>query len=119
MATGTRHRASRLQRRQKCSTRLLMYSSDLTDRVRGRQRGFSIEEARMSRTLDQQGETLASNSNWVIEQGSLSIDCRDEGDAKAMVRRLRQRGRLVARTAFGVSPGRRIEGADVTSWLAE
>jgi hypothetical protein len=73
----------------------------------------------VSKSSVQQGERLASSSCWVIEYDTLSIDCRDEDDAKAMVRRLRQKGTLVARTAFGVVPGRRIEGADLTSWLLE
>lgn len=54
---------------------------------------------------------------WVVEYGTLSIDCRDEEDAKGIVRSLRQRGRVIARTAYGVSPGRRLEGEDLTKWL--
>jgi hypothetical protein len=56
---------------------------------------------------------------WVIEYGTLSIDCRDEADAKKIVRGLHQRGSLVARTAFGVLPGRRLEGEDLANWLSE
>ena len=56
---------------------------------------------------------------WVVEYGPLSIDCRDEEDAKGIVRSLRRRrGRVVARTADGVSPRRRFEGEDLTKWLS-
>jgi hypothetical protein len=103
----------------KYSTWPLMSSSDLADRVLEAGAGSLFGRPKMSRSSFQQGEPLASNSKWVIEYGNLSVDCRDEDDAKAMVRRLRQKGKLVARTAFGVSPGRRIEGVDITSWLAE
>jgi len=47
------------------------------------------------------------------------VDCRDEDDAKTIVQGLRYRSGLVARTAIGISPARRIEGADLTSWLLE
>ena len=40
----------------------------------------------MSRSLVSASEPLASSSNWVIECGSLLVDCRDEDDAKAIVR---------------------------------
>jgi hypothetical protein len=56
---------------------------------------------------------------WVVEYGPMSIDCRDEEDAKRIVRSLRRRkGRVVARTAGGVSPRRWFEGADLTKWLS-
>ena len=77
-----------------------------------------LGEARLSRSLVSPREPLASISSWVIEYGTLLVDCRDEDDAKTIVRGLRYRGGLVARTAIGVSPGRRIEGADLASWLS-
>ena len=56
---------------------------------------------------------------WVVEYGPMSIDCLDEEDAKRIVRSLRRRkGRVVARTAFGVSPRRWVEGEDLTKWLS-
>ena len=60
-----------------------------------------------------------SFGGWVIEYGTLNVDCRDEEDAKRIVRGLRNRARVVARTAFGVFPGRRLEGANLTKWLSE
>jgi hypothetical protein len=64
-------------------------------------------------------EKTVSKTPWVIEWGTLSVDCRDEEDAKKIVRGLRPEGRLIARTAFGVSPRRWIEGRDLTMWLSE
>ena len=43
----------------------------------------------------------------------------DEEDAKRIVRRLHYRAEVVARTAYGVLPGKRFEGADLTRWLSE
>jgi hypothetical protein len=64
-------------------------------------------------------EIANSPKGWVVEYGHLSIDCRDEEDAKRVVRNLRRRkGRIVARTAFGVSPRRWFEGEDLTKWLS-
>ena len=60
-----------------------------------------------------------SFGGWVIEYGTLNVDCRDEEDAKRIVRGLRNRARVVARTAFGVFPGKRLEGADLTRRLSE
>jgi hypothetical protein len=56
---------------------------------------------------------------WVIEYGALNVDCRDEEDAKRIVRGLRYGARVVARTAYGVFPGRRLEGVDLAKWLSE
>jgi hypothetical protein len=53
---------------------------------------------------------------WVVEYGPMSIDCRDEEDAKRIVRSLRRR--VVARTADGASPRRWFEGEDLTKWLS-
>jgi hypothetical protein len=64
-------------------------------------------------------EKIDSHAPWVIEWGTLSVDCRDEEDAKKIVRGLRHEGRLIARTAFEVSPRRWLEGQDLTKWLSE
>ena len=64
-------------------------------------------------------DQVANLGGWVVEYGTLNVDCRDEEDAKHIVRSLRQRARVIARTAYGVLPGRRLEGADLTVWLSE
>jgi hypothetical protein len=62
---------------------------------------------------------VANSLGWVVEYGTLIVDCRDEEDAKRIVRSLRQRARVIARTAYGAFPGKRFEGADLTRWLSE
>ncbi len=64
-------------------------------------------------------EATNSFGGWVIEYGTLIVDCRDEDDAKCIVRSLRHRARVIARTGYGVFPGKRLEGADLTMWLSE
>jgi hypothetical protein len=73
----------------------------------------------MRRDLYSEDQVANSSDGWVIEYGTLNVDCRDEEDAKRIVRSLRQRARVIARTAYGVLPGRRLEGADLTTWLSE
>jgi len=73
----------------------------------------------MTRSSNLQSEATDSPAPWVIEYGTLSIDCRNEDDAKTIARGLRHRGRLIVRTAFGVSPARRFEDEDLTMWLSE
>jgi hypothetical protein len=70
---------------------------------------------------DSYSEDHVANSfgGWVIEYGTLNVDCRDEEDAKRIVRGLHHRARVIVRTAYGVFPGRRLEGADLTMWLSE
>jgi hypothetical protein len=70
---------------------------------------------------DSYSEDHVANSfgGWVIEYGTLNVDCRDEEDAKRIVRGLHHRAGVIARTAYGVFPGRRLEGADLTRWLSE
>jgi hypothetical protein len=64
-------------------------------------------------------ETADSPKGWVVEYGPMSIDCRDEEDAKKIAWNLRRRrGRVIAHTAFGVSPRRWLEGEDLTNWLS-
>jgi hypothetical protein len=64
-------------------------------------------------------EIANSAKGWVVEYGPLSIDCRDEEDAKKVVRNLRRRkGRVIARTADGASPRRWFESQDLTKWLS-
>ena len=64
-------------------------------------------------------EIANSPKGWVVEYGPMSIDCRDEEDARRIARNLRRRrGRVVARTADGVSPRRWFEGEDLTKWLS-
>jgi hypothetical protein len=72
----------------------------------------------MTRDLaeDQVANSLDS---WVIEYGTLTVDCRDEEDAKRIVRGLYRRARVAARTGYGVFPARRLEGADLATWLSE
>jgi len=60
-----------------------------------------------------------SPGSWVIEYGTLTVDCRDEEDAKRIVRGLHLRARVVARTGYGVFPIRILEGADLATWLSE
>jgi hypothetical protein len=60
-----------------------------------------------------------SPGSWVIEYGTLTVDCRDEEDAKRIVRGLYRRARVIARTGYGAFPMRRLEGADLTRWLSE
>jgi hypothetical protein len=67
-------------------------------------------------TEDQVANSLRG---WVIEYGTLTVDCRDEEDAKRLVRGLHRRARVIARTGYGVFPMRRLEGADLTRWLSE
>jgi hypothetical protein len=67
-------------------------------------------------TEDQVAHSLGS---WVIEYGTLTVDCRDEEDAKRIVRSLHRRARVIARTGYGVLPVRRLEGADLATWLSE
>jgi hypothetical protein len=57
--------------------------------------------------------------SWVIEYGTLTVDCRDEEDAKRIVRGLHHRARVIARTGYGVIPIRILEGADLATWLSE
>ena len=73
----------------------------------------------MTQSLYSEDQVANSFGGWVIEYGTLNVDCRDEEDAKRIVRSLRQRARVIARTAYGVSPGRRLEGADLTKWASE
>jgi hypothetical protein len=73
----------------------------------------------MRQDLYSEDQVANSLGGWVIEYGTLIVDCRDEEDAKRIVRSLRQRARVIARTAYGVFPGRRFEGADLTMWLSE
>ena len=73
----------------------------------------------MPQNLYSEDQVANSLGGWVIEYGTLNVDCRDEEDAKRIVRSLRQRARVIARTAYGVSPGRRLEGMDLAKWASE
>jgi hypothetical protein len=73
----------------------------------------------MTRNLYSEDQVANSFGGWVIEYGTLTVDCRDEEDAKRIVRNLRNRARVIARTGYGVLPGRRLEGEDLTRWLSE
>jgi hypothetical protein len=73
----------------------------------------------MTQSLYSEDQVANTLGGWVIEYGTLIVDCRDEEDAKRIVRSLRQRARVIARTGYGVLPGRRLEGADLTRWLSE
>jgi hypothetical protein len=73
----------------------------------------------MPQNLYSEDQVANSFGGWVIEYGTLNVDCRDEEDAKRIVRSLRERARIIARTAYGVLAGRRLEGADLTKWLSE
>jgi len=73
----------------------------------------------MTRGLNSEDQVATSFGGWVIEYGTLTVDCRDEEDAKRIVRGLRHRARVIARTAYGVSPARRLEGTDLKRWLSE
>jgi hypothetical protein len=72
----------------------------------------------MTRDLTED-QVVNSLGSWVIEYGTLTVDCRDEEDAKRIVRDLHRRARLIARTAYGVFPVRRLEGVDLATWLSE
>jgi hypothetical protein len=56
----------------------------------------------MTQNLYSEGQVANSLGVWVVEYGTLIVDCRDEEDAKRIVRSLRQRARVIARTACGV-----------------
>jgi hypothetical protein len=71
----------------------------------------------MTRGLYSEDQVANSLGGWVIEYGTLIVDCRDEEDAKRIVGSLRHRARVIAR--YGVLPGRWLEGADLTRWLSE
>jgi hypothetical protein len=73
----------------------------------------------MTHGSDLEDQVANSFGGWVIEYGTLTVDCRDEEDAKRIVRRLHRRAKVIARTAYGVLPGKRLEGADMTGWLSE
>jgi hypothetical protein len=73
----------------------------------------------MTQDLYSEDQVANSFGGWVIEYGTLNVDCRDEEDAKRIVRSLSHRARVIARTAYGASPGRRLEGADLARWLSE
>ena len=73
----------------------------------------------MTHDLDLEDQVANSFGGWVIEFGTLTVDCRDEEDAKRIVRRLDYRAEVVVRTAYGVLPGKRFEDADLTRWLSE
>ena len=73
----------------------------------------------MTQSLYSEDQVANAFGGWVIEYGTLIVDCRDEEDAKRIVRSLRHRARAIARTGYGVLPGRRLEGADLTKWLSE
>ena len=73
----------------------------------------------MTQDLYSEDQVANSFGGWVIEYGTLIVDCRDEEDARRIVRGLRHRARVIARTGYGVLPGRRLEGADLTKWLSE
>jgi hypothetical protein len=73
----------------------------------------------MPQDVFSEDQVANSSEGWVIEYGTLNVDCRDEEDAKRIVRSLRHRARVIARTAYGVLPGRRLEGADLARWLSE
>jgi hypothetical protein len=71
----------------------------------------------MKHGLHSEDRVANSFGGWVIEYGNLIVDCRDEEDAKRIVRGLRHRARVIARTGYGSIPGRRLEGADLAMWL--
>jgi len=73
----------------------------------------------MTQDLRSEDQVAKSFGGWVIEYGTLIVDCRDEEDAKRIVRGLRNRARVIARTGHGAFPGRRLEGEDLTKWLSE
>ena len=57
---------------------------------------------------------------WFVEYGGLTIECRDEADAKRLARSLHKKGyRVAARTALGAFPPRRIPANLVKNWLSE
>ena len=61
------------------------------------------------------------NARWVVEYGGLTIECRDEADAKKLAARLRKKGyRVTARTGFGTAPLMRyVEVDQIKAWLEE
>jgi hypothetical protein len=73
----------------------------------------------MTQDIYSEDQVTTSFGGWVIEYGTLIVDCRDEEDAKRIVRGLRHRARVIARTGYGTLPAKRLEGADLTSWLSE
>jgi len=73
----------------------------------------------MMQDLDSEDQVVRSFGGWVIEYGTLIVDCRDEEDAKHIVRGLRHRAGVIARTGYGIFPARMLGGADLTKWVSE
>jgi hypothetical protein len=73
----------------------------------------------MTRRLNSEDQVANTLGNWVIEYGTLTVQCRDEEDAKRIVRGLHRRAGVIARTGYGVLPVRRLEGPDLATWLLE
>jgi hypothetical protein len=70
----------------------------------------------MAQDVLSEGHVANSLDGWIIEYGTLNVDCRDEED---VVRGLRWGARVAARIAYGVFPGRRLEGANLAKWPSE
>jgi hypothetical protein len=65
-------------------------------------------------------KTRKSPAKWFVEYGGLTVECRDEADAKRLARGLHKKGyRLVARAAPGAFPPRRIDADQVKNWLSK
>ena len=56
----------------------------------------------MTHDLDLEDQVANSFGGWVIEFGTLTVDCRDEEDAKRIVRRLHYRGRSSSPNGVGI-----------------
>jgi hypothetical protein len=79
----------------------------------------SLEVRKMTRLLNSEDQVASSRNDWIVEYGTLTVDCRDEEDAKRVVRGLHHRARVIARTGYGILPARRLEGAELANWLSE
>jgi hypothetical protein len=65
-------------------------------------------------------EMRKTPAKWLVDYGGLTIECRDEADAKRLARSLLRKGyRVAARAAPGAFPPRRIDANHVRKWLSE
>jgi hypothetical protein len=64
--------------------------------------------------------TASTRGKWQVVYGHNVIDCRDEHEAKIVVRRLiGKRLKVVARMSSGERVLRTIEGPDLRAWLSK
>jgi hypothetical protein len=66
------------------------------------------------------GDKLPVSSRWQVRYSGVTVDCRDEYDAKSLAWRLFRKGfRVSARTIEGAIPAHRVESDQMTDWLLD